>query len=194
MPRRDSEATRARILNAAVAEFSRHGLAGGRVDRIASAAGSNKRLIYVYYGDKEGLFEAALTHVLSTASETVPVTPDDLPGFAGRMFDYVQRRPEALRMNLWRTLERPGAGPDDTSAYEENLRAMVSSGAGDARGDLASSDLIVLIVGLATSWTLSPPGLRNADGSDPASAPRLAQHREAVVEAARRIADQSATT
>ena len=30
-------------------------------------------------------------------------------------------------MNLWRMLERPGAGPNDTSVYEEKLRAMVSA-------------------------------------------------------------------
>lgn len=188
---RDAEATRSRILDAAVAEFSKHGLAGGRVDRIAAAAKANKRSIYVYYGDKEGLFEAALTHVLSAASEAVPVTEDDLPGFAGRLFDYVQARPEVLRMNLWRMLERPGAGPDDASIYEEKLRAMVSSeGGGQRKTGLPPSDLIVLITGLATSWTLRPPGLQAADESDPASPQRLALHREAVIEAARRLTER----
>ena len=48
-------------------------------------------------------------------------------GLRGPAVDYVQEHPEALRMNLWRMLERPGAGPDDTSVYEEKLRAMVSA-------------------------------------------------------------------
>lgn len=188
MAPRDAEATRTRILEAAVVEFSEHGLAGGRVDRIANAAQANKRSIYVYYGDKQGLFEAALTHVLSAASEAVPVTENDLPGFAGRLFDYVQARPEALRMNLWRMLERPEAGPDDTSVYEEKLRAMVAPNKGPAPGGgLPPSDLIVLITGLATSWMLSPPGLQSADGSLPTSPERLERHRAALVEAARRI-------
>lgn len=188
MAPRDAEATRTRILDAAVAEFSEHGLAGGRVDRIAAAAQANKRSIYVYYGHKEGLFEAALVHVLSAASEAVPVTEDDLPGFAGRLFDYVEERPEALRMNLWRMLERPGFGPDDAGLYEEKLRAMVSSEREAGPGSrLPPSDLIVLITGLATSWMLSPPGLLTADGSDPESPERRRRHREALVEAARRI-------
>ncbi|MCU1609211.1 MAG: TetR family transcriptional regulator, partial [Pseudonocardiales bacterium] len=39
---------RARLLDAAFAEFAQHGLAGARVDRIAEAAQANKGLIYVY--------------------------------------------------------------------------------------------------------------------------------------------------
>ena len=38
MPPRDADAARARIMAAATAEFAEHGLAGGRVDRIATAA------------------------------------------------------------------------------------------------------------------------------------------------------------
>jgi len=57
---RDAEATRQRILAAAVAEFSGKGLAGGRVDAIAKAARTNKRMLYYYFGDKEGLYLAAL--------------------------------------------------------------------------------------------------------------------------------------
>ena len=57
---RDAEATRGRILAAATAEFARHGLGGARVDRIAARAGANKRMLYYYFKDKEGLFLAAL--------------------------------------------------------------------------------------------------------------------------------------
>jgi AcrR family transcriptional regulator len=59
---RDPERTRARILEAATREFSRHGLGGARVDRIAERAGANKRMLYYYFGDKEGLFRAVLEH------------------------------------------------------------------------------------------------------------------------------------
>jgi AcrR family transcriptional regulator len=52
--------TRQKILDAALAEFARYGLGGARVDRIAQRAGANKRMLYYYFGDKEGLFLAAL--------------------------------------------------------------------------------------------------------------------------------------
>jgi AcrR family transcriptional regulator len=57
---RDPGRTRARILEAATGEFARYGLGGARVDRIASRAKANKRMLYYYFGDKEGLFLAAL--------------------------------------------------------------------------------------------------------------------------------------
>jgi AcrR family transcriptional regulator len=57
---RDPDRTRQRILGAALEEFSRYGLGGARVDRIAERAGANKRMLYYYFGDKDGLFLAAL--------------------------------------------------------------------------------------------------------------------------------------
>ncbi len=57
---RDPERTRQRILDAATEEFARHGLGGARVDRIATRAGANKRMLYYYFGSKDGLFLAAL--------------------------------------------------------------------------------------------------------------------------------------
>jgi AcrR family transcriptional regulator len=50
----------ARILDAAASEFARAGLDGARVDRIAASAGANVRMLYYYFGNKEGLFAAVL--------------------------------------------------------------------------------------------------------------------------------------
>ncbi len=58
--RRDPVRTKARILNAATQEFSRHGLGGARVERITKRAGANKRMLYYYFGGKEQLFVAVL--------------------------------------------------------------------------------------------------------------------------------------
>src|ERR1700730_14387857 len=57
---RDPARTRAAILAAATAEFAAKGLKGARVDTIARRAGANKRMIYHYFGDKEGLYLAVL--------------------------------------------------------------------------------------------------------------------------------------
>jgi AcrR family transcriptional regulator len=57
---RDAEATKRRILQAARSEFARFGLGGARIERIAKAARTNKRMLYYYFGNKEGLFLAAL--------------------------------------------------------------------------------------------------------------------------------------
>lgn len=52
--------SRARILDAALKEFSANGLAGARTDRIAATAGVNKALLYYYFDSKENLYLAAL--------------------------------------------------------------------------------------------------------------------------------------
>ncbi len=57
---RDPEATRARILAGAKAEFARKGLGGARVDDIAARAKANKRMLYHYFGNKEDLFRITL--------------------------------------------------------------------------------------------------------------------------------------
>src|SRR5579862_9068215 len=55
-----SAETRARILEAALREFSSLGLAGARMDQIAAAAGVNKALLYYHFDSKENLYVAAL--------------------------------------------------------------------------------------------------------------------------------------
>jgi AcrR family transcriptional regulator len=182
----DAEATRTRILDAAIEEFSAYGLAGARIDRIAEAAAANKRSIYVYFGSKDKLFDAALHHVLTKMIEDVPLTEDDLPGYAGRLFDYHLARPQGFRMNTWRQLERPSSGPDAGDMYLNKITALA-----DARTNrpIAPADLLVLINGLAYSWLMSPRDLLRADGSDPDSDARLAEHRTAIIEAARRICE-----
>lgn len=58
-----AQATRRRILEAAIAEFTEKGLDGARVDEIATRAGANKRMLYAYFGAKEELWLAALEAV-----------------------------------------------------------------------------------------------------------------------------------
>ena len=65
------EESRAAILQAAVREFSREGVAGARTDAIARAAGVNKALLYYYYKDKETLYGAVLDHVFGGLSDSI---------------------------------------------------------------------------------------------------------------------------
>jgi AcrR family transcriptional regulator len=57
---RDPERTRAAILAAATREFAEKGFGGARVDSIALRAGTNKRMLYHYFGDKEALYLVVL--------------------------------------------------------------------------------------------------------------------------------------
>ena len=55
---------RTHILNSAVVEILQYGFTGARVDRIADRAGLNKRMIYHYFDDKQGLCEHVLKQQL----------------------------------------------------------------------------------------------------------------------------------
>jgi AcrR family transcriptional regulator len=197
MPR-TSAPTRARLIAAAAAEFADHGLAGARVDRIAAAAAANKRAIYDYFGSKEGLFDAALIRVIGDLNDAVPLRPDDLPGYAAELFDYLLAHPAAVRMIAWRRLERPQAGPGLNGSYVEHMMAVRDQAGPTAIGPAAigpaaigPADLVVLVIGLANAWHLSSADLLPAAGQDPADPRRIALHRSAVVEAARRISGAS---
>ncbi|AWE42186.1 TetR family transcriptional regulator [Actinobaculum sp. 313] len=58
--RRDPERTQREILHVAVTEFSRHGFNGARIDEIARQTRTSKRMIYYYFGSKQGLYVEAL--------------------------------------------------------------------------------------------------------------------------------------
>src|SRR3954471_9267125 len=57
---KNPERTRANIIDVATAEFAERGLSGARVDRIAERTQTSKRMLYYYFGDKEGLYRAVL--------------------------------------------------------------------------------------------------------------------------------------
>jgi len=66
---RDAERSRGLILEAAAEEFARSGLGGARVDRIASQAGVNVRMLYYYFRSKDDLFLAVLERAYGVIRE-----------------------------------------------------------------------------------------------------------------------------
>ena len=114
---RNAEATRARILAAATAEFAEHGLAGARVDRIARAAATTKALLYHYYEGKEALFDATFWSYVRRNTDTMPLDADDLPSWTVAIHDNYLRDPVLLRLATWARLEREPTGamqPEET--------------------------------------------------------------------------------
>ncbi|MGW6840792.1 TetR family transcriptional regulator [Streptomyces sp. NPDC054958] len=185
---RDSHATKARLLDAAFTEFATYGIAGARVDRIAETARANKRLIYVYYGNKEQLFDAVLQRALATGSESVAFDVEDLPGYAGAVFDHLVERPELMRLVLWKQLERPGSTDEETSSYDGKIAAVRrAQEAGRIDAGVPAADVLTLVMGLSQAWFGAVGGPAAGAAGTGWAAERLAEHRAAVVEAVRRI-------
>jgi AcrR family transcriptional regulator len=101
----DAERTRRDILAVARQEFAAHGLSGARVDAIADKMRTTKRMIYYYFGSKEGLYLAVLEQVYSEirdAEQTLEL--DSLPPETAmrRMveftFDHHDQNPDFVRL------------------------------------------------------------------------------------------------
>lgn len=193
--RSDGRATRTRILDAARIEFAEHGLAGARVDRIAAEAQASKERLYAYFGDKRSLFIATIEENIALLAAAIPFTPDDLPGFAGAVYDHVTAHPEHARMLSWARLEGEGAavaaGKRVRHRTEGDELAQVMAGGGiDPRWD--ADDLITMIFSIATGWEQNP-GLFASEGRDGGEEVRR-RRREAVVLATCKLVSPPAST
>ncbi|MFD4621096.1 TetR family transcriptional regulator [Streptomyces sp. NPDC058475] len=189
MPR-DSSATKARLLDAAFTEFAAYGIAGARVDRIAEAAGANKRLIYAYFGNKEQLFDEVLRRALTAGAESVPFDAEDLPGYAGAIFDHLVARPDLMRLRLWKLLERPSAtGPEPDAFRRKTAEVADAQQRGEVAREMDPADLLTMVLAAAQAWFWAAEGVDPDEVSQSWPPQRLALHRSAVVEAARRMSE-----
>jgi AcrR family transcriptional regulator len=183
---RNAEATRERILAAALAEFSAHGIAGARVDRIADAAGCNKNLIYIYFEDKETLFTTVLRKHLLRVHEEQPFTPDDLPGYAAKLFDWVMANQDLMRLLAWSALEHPKPSAERVAALDAKVAGLTAAQkAGQVGTAFPPRFLVAALMSLATAWSAASPFGRALDANATAQPAAL---RESIVEAVRLLA------
>jgi len=194
---RHPERTRERILEAATAEFSAHGLGGARVDSIARAARVNKRMLYHYFGNKEDLFLAVLERAYENIrrQESALALDDLAPVEAMRRlvrftFDYfvgnqyfvallnsenlhkarhIRRSPRATSIN------RPIVG-----ALGRILRRGRKVGV--FRGSVDPLQLYISIAGIAYFYFSNIHTLSTIFARDLNSAPALAERRKHVTE------------
>ena len=140
-PWRDPEATALRIVAAAEREFCDHGFSGARIDRICAAAGVSARMIYHYFGNKEGLYLEVLETIyvrvcgaelrLDLAAKTPLETMAALLEFT---FDHLIEYPEfdwiVMGENLLhaRYLRRSAKVPQATQPLLQNIRSVLAHG------------------------------------------------------------------
>ncbi|MFE5570390.1 TetR family transcriptional regulator [Amycolatopsis japonica] len=161
---RDKEATKRKLLDAATTEFATYGIAGARVDRIAKNAGANKALIYAYFCSKEELFEKVVEEQVDLAIRTLTITPEDLPGYAGRLFDRYLEHPQLLRLMGWLRLENGfDAAPEaEVRAHADKVAAIqAAQRAGTVPDHFDAEELLSLVVHLSILGFSSPTATRD---------------------------------
>ncbi|MFE7973848.1 TetR family transcriptional regulator [Streptomyces shenzhenensis] len=156
-------ATYQRILDVATEEFAEHGIAGARIERIVSAARTNKAQLYAYFGSKEGLFDALffgslerITNVVPLDINSAPLDADDLADWAVRLYDEYLRRPDLIRLATWSRLERrPGghlvAEQDRRDAHK--LRAITDGQAAGLVRQGDPFDLMAMVIAMSMAWS-----------------------------------------
>ena len=109
----DPERTMADIIEVATHEFSEKGLAGARIDVIAEAMRTSKRMIYYYFGSKEGLYIRVLEEAyrriraIETGLHLEDLAPEDaLRKLVGFTVDYQLANPDFIRLVMTENIHR----------------------------------------------------------------------------------------
>lgn len=141
---------------AATAEFAEHGLAGARVDRIASASASNKAQLYTYFGNKQALFDVVFTAYVLENTDAIPLDANNLPGWAVAIFDNYLRDPVLVRLATWARLERTPAGDlfaPRGGIHQSTLDRIATAQADGILNDtIEPLDLFSLVIAIAGTW------------------------------------------
>jgi TetR/AcrR family transcriptional regulator len=175
---RDPERTKARILEAAAAEFSAKGFAGARVSEIAARAGVNQQLIAYYFDGKEGLYREMGRQWRAYEAQAIP---DEMP-IAEAVKHYVRASVDNFggRLLAWDGLADTG-DDEGEEARDRNarlqhevevIRARQRAGEIDDRFDPAALHLIA--TSAANALAVYPQLARGLFGAD-ARSPELVE-------------------
>lgn len=187
MTERDANATRARIMAAATAEFATYGLAGARVDRIAVAARTNKAQLYHYFGGKQTLFDLVFDAYVQANLDAVPLDARHLPAYAVAIYDYYLRTPNLVRLATWARLERTPTG--DLFARWGGIDPTVLDRIADAQAagvlvdSIAPLEVFCLTIAMSGTWAQAAITIA-ATAEDPPA--EHARRRTALADAVRR--------
>jgi AcrR family transcriptional regulator len=118
---RDPERTKAKILEAAVEEFSAKGFTGARVSEIAARAGVNQQLIAYYFDGKEGLYREIGRLWRSYEAQEFPDDMDPVEMIRHYVRTSVDLK-QGSRMLAWEGLADTGEEVDAEEARERDTR------------------------------------------------------------------------
>ena len=110
---RNPEKTRNNLLRAGIRLFSARGYTGVSVDEIVARAGCNKRMLYHYFQNKDGLYVAVLESVFSRLEEIeVGFLREEsdlgkcVENLLERYFDFLEENPDFVHLLMWENLNQ----------------------------------------------------------------------------------------
>lgn len=156
----DPERTKADILAVATEEFAANGLSGARVDAIAERTRTSKRMIYYYFGSKEGLYLAVLEKAyadirgVESQLRLEALGPEDaLRRLIDETFEYDDSHAEFVRLVSIENIHRGKHLAEAPSIRQINLRiidliaGILERGRAEGlfRGDIDAVDVHMMI-------------------------------------------------
>lgn len=196
-----AQATREAILRAATRIFAKRGFDGARVDEISKASRSYDRMIYYYFGSKEGLYVAVLEDLyrrFNDAESKLPLAierPDEAVVVAVRfMWNYYRRHPEFISLLNDENLHRGRhiAKSPRASAFSpfamRLLRDALERGIarGMFRATVSARDIYLMIAGMGYFYLGNRHTLSAFLGERTDSPAALAHWEAFIVDAVRR--------
>ena len=129
----DPERTMADIIEVATHEFSEKGLAGARIDVIAEAMRTSKRMIYYYFGSKEGLYVRVLEEAyrriraIESGLHLEDLAPEDaLRKLVGFTVDYQLANPDFIRLVMTENIHRGEFLAQSKAIHKLNVPAILA--------------------------------------------------------------------
>jgi TetR/AcrR family transcriptional regulator len=190
--KRDATATRQRLLEAAEKVFVAKGFDGARVDEIAETAKVNKRMMYLYFGSKEAMYEHVIREQFRrfVAATRVACTADETPRQQAERiirtyYYFLAENPGFVRLLGWETLHlgaHEGRALDALAARGvPALEAILQAGVqqGTFRPDVDIRRLIMSVSGLCLGVFNRKHGLAglwHEDLADPKVLDETLQH------------------
>src|SRR5450830_1771718 len=151
-----AQTTRDNILKAAIKVFARYGYDGGSVEKISKAAKSFDRMIYYYFGSKEGLYIEVIEEIyrrMNEAEEQLNLRPDQPLEALQAVVGYYLRHSVFVtpvnteNLHKGRHIVKSVRAREYSSPAIEIIRQLLASGQAQGlfRLDISARDLYLLI-------------------------------------------------
>jgi AcrR family transcriptional regulator len=175
-----AQQTRDRLLSTAIRMFADQGYEGVSVDRLVEVAKVNKRMVYHYFGSKQGLYGAVLETAYLRLGEIEAISFRDDPPAAEAIarlvrgyFGFLQSHTDLIRVILWENLQGgrhlATLGHHLTKApILEELERVIEAGkaSGEIRREINGRHLLVNLIGLCLVYFSNRHTLSLALGMD----------------------------
>lgn len=161
-----------RILNAALDEFARKGVAGARVANIVKKANVSQQLLYHYYGSKKRMYRAVIERIFQITTERCCEDFTDLGEEMNRLYDFALEQRAGSRLLFWEAVETNGihfAGEESRIKLHRFLQSRISllQSSDRVRTELDPGMVAITLMGMAELPLTFPAFVRLTLGMSP---------------------------